>query len=45
MTYETAAAICLAGLGVDVPILFGTVGRSLAFVPEQAGVEPIAVGA
>lgn len=35
VTYESAAAIC-AALGVDLPILFVTVGRSLTFVPEQS---------
>ncbi|MFF8679556.1 helix-turn-helix domain-containing protein [Streptomyces sp. NPDC015237] len=44
VTYESAAAIC-AAIGVDMPILFATVGRSLTFVPEQAPREPVAVSA
>jgi transcriptional regulator with XRE-family HTH domain len=44
VTYESAAAIC-AALGVDMPILFGTVGRSLTFVPEQSDEPSIAASA
>lgn len=34
VTYETAAAVC-AAIGVDMDILFATVGRSLSFAPDQ----------
>lgn len=44
VTYESAAAIC-AALGIDMPILFGTVGRSLTFVPEQPDEPNIAASA
>jgi hypothetical protein len=44
VTYESAVAICSA-LGVDLAILFATVGRSLTFVPEQPGEQRIAVSA
>lgn len=44
VTYESATAIC-AAIGVDLDILFGTVGRSLSFVPEQPTEQVIAVGA
>ncbi|MFD7794375.1 helix-turn-helix domain-containing protein [Streptomyces sp. NPDC059759] len=44
VTYESAVAICTA-LGVDLAILFATVGRSLTFVPVQPNDQQIAVGA
>lgn len=44
VTYESAAAIC-AAIGVDLDILFGAVGRSLTFVPEQPAPQAIAVDA
>ncbi|MET7944221.1 helix-turn-helix transcriptional regulator [Streptomyces sp. NPDC005302] len=43
VTYESAVAICTA-LGVDLAILFGTVGRSLTFMPERLSKQRITVG-
>lgn len=44
VTYETAAAVC-AAIGVDMDILFATVGRSLSFVSQPQGTTDMAVGA
>lgn len=44
VTYASAAAIC-AALGVDMPILFAPVGRSLTFVPGQPDEPSIAASA
>lgn len=43
VTYDSAAAIS-AAIGVDMPILFAPVGRSLTFVPQQTN-SPVAVSA
>ncbi|MFD5632405.1 helix-turn-helix domain-containing protein [Streptomyces sp. NPDC127072] len=44
VTYDSASAIS-AAIGVDLEILFASVGRSLAFIPEQPSEQPIAVSA